>query len=298
MKRDELVFVVAEAEAPVRLGVFLRRRGVSMALLRSQKYRSSGILLNGKPAHTNAVLQAGDVAMLTLPPEPLSALPQPIPLKILYEDENAVVIDKPAGLVMHPTLSHHNGTLANGFSYWVQQQGLTIPFRPVGRLDADTSGLVLCAMNAYAAPLLARGMCKEYMALASGRMPLGKGEIEVSLGPRPDSAVIQQVSEQGKPALTQYEVLVAADAASLVRVWPRTGRTHQIRTHFAHIGHPLLGDSMYGGDKTLIGRHALHCARLRFSLQEGDAPVCLAAEMHPDMRAAQAAAGLVCECEN
>lgn len=297
MFETRIMFEVLPAEAPVRLGVFLRRRGASMHLVRSQKHVEKGILVNGEAAHTNRVLQTADVVVLTLVEEEASVPPQAMELDIVHEDEHAMVVNKPARLVMHPTRSHVDGTLANGFSHLMHQRGTPLPFRPVGRLDADTSGLVLLAMNAYAAPLLGKSMQKEYVALATGAMPLGRGCIDAPLGPRPDSLIAQQVTQEGRRAVTEYEVLSAGREASLVRVWPKTGRTHQIRAHFAHVGHALLGDGLYGGDCSLMGRHALHCAGVCFEQPQSEGKRHFEVTLPEDMRRAMAAAELCKECE-
>lgn len=290
----DLYFEVETQETPVKLGLFLRRSGVSMGLLRSAKYVEGGLLVDGQPAHTNRLLLGGEQVTLHLPERATSVEAEEIPLEILYESAHAMVINKPAGLVMHPTLSHHGGTMANGFAWLMRQRGAQLPFRPVGRLDAGTSGLVLCAMNAYAAPLLAREMEKVYYALAAGALPLGQGCIDAPLGAASGSAIQQQVCPGGRPSLTEYEVLAASSAASLVRVMPKTGRTHQIRTHFAHIAHPLLGDWLYGQAMDGLDRQALHCGELTFQ-EPGRGQVCLCAPLPADMLAAAGRVGLPVE---
>lgn len=268
-----LEFRVEPGEDGLCLGPFLRRRGVSLALVRSLKGVEGGLLVDGAPAHTNRKLAAGQLAGLGLPAETgCSAAPQNIPLELLYHSRDALVVNKPAGMVTHPGPSHRAGSLANAFCGMMQRQGLPAVFRPVGRLDADTSGLALMAMNAASAPLLARSLQKSYLALAGGRLPAGEGIIDAPLAPAPGSSVRQQVHPAGRPSTTRYRVLGSAGGGSLVLVRPQTGRTHQIRAHFAHLGFPLLGDALYGGERTLMRRHALHCAGIRFAELAGNQP--------------------------
>lgn len=265
-----LAFAVTPGEAGARLGPFLRRQGISLSLLRSQKRVPGGILLNGLPAHTDRVLAPGDTVALALPEATaFSAQPEDIPLEIVYESAAALVVNKAPGMTTHPTGRTQSGTLANAFCGLVRRRGGVGVFRPVGRLDAGTSGLALCAMHAAAAPMLAKSAGKVYLALAEGALPPGEGCIEAPLGPAPGSAVLQRVHEGGRPSRTFYTVAASSAQGSLAWVRPATGRTHQIRAHFAHIGHPLVGDALYGGGTALMARQALHCARLSFTEPDG-----------------------------
>ncbi|MDL2253202.1 RluA family pseudouridine synthase [Ruminococcaceae bacterium OttesenSCG-928-I18] len=264
-----IVFDVMPEDDTGKLGVFLRRKGVSASLVRRLKYEPAGMMVDGRRAKTNQVLCRGQRVSITLPPDEVPlAQPEDLPMEVVYETPHAMVVNKPAGLVMHPTRSHSSGTLANAFAARMEKRETTCAFRPVGRLDANTSGLVLLAMNAYAAPLLAKGMRKTYLALVQGRV-WEDGVVDAPLSPSPDSVIAQQVHRQGSPSVTEYRVLQSEEEGSLLAFFPKTGRTHQIRVHMAHIGHPLLGDDLYGGDCHLMQRHALHCARLRFPQPQG-----------------------------
>lgn len=288
----EMHFRVDGPEAGLKLGVFLRRRGLSLARVRALKYLPDGICVNGERARTNRVVATGDEVTLRLAEEGgFSARPEEGALDIVYESRDAMVLDKPAGLVMHPSPSHKAGTLANLFCGLMAQRGGGGVFRPVGRLDGNTSGLVLCAMNAAAAPTLAKTMCKTYLALVQGHLPPGAGEMCWPLGPAPGSAVRQCVAEDGHAAHTRYRPLAHGDGCTLVAVRLLTGRTHQIRAHFAHSGHPLLGDALYGGSPARIERHALHCAGLIFRELDGRA-VCLASPLPRDILVAAEEAGV------
>lgn len=249
-----------------RLGVFLRQMGVSASCIKAVKHQGQGFFADDAPLHTDQPVRTGQTIRFELPPEPsTSVTPQPVPFTLVYESAFAAVVDKPAGLAVHPTLNHTDGTLANGWLYHLQSSGRTGVFRPTNRLDKNTSGLVLLAQNAYAAPGLAASARKCYLALVQGEMPLGPGRIDAPLGRRGDSIIGRCVRADGKPSRTDYQVLAAGGDHSLVACLPRTGRTHQIRVHMAYIGHPLAGDSLYGGAETLLHRHALHCAVLAFA---------------------------------
>lgn len=285
-------FPVAAQDAGSRVGAFLRRQGVSLSLIRSLKYREDGILCNGYRVRTSWLLEQGDTVSLLLRESlPPSAAPQDLPLDIRYQSPHALVLNKPPGQMMHPVHGRRSDTLANAFCGLMARQGLSVPFRPIGRLDTDTSGLVLCALNGYAAPLLAQGARKAYLALVEGQLPNAAGWIEQPLAPQPGSAVRQQVAPGGRFSCTLYRVMASEKRASLVVVWPQTGRTHQIRAHFSHLGHPLLGDMLYGGGTTLLPRQALHCAALAFQEPQGNAQA-LEVPLPPDMESAAEHLGL------
>lgn len=261
----ELRYVVSSEAEGQRLGLFLRTCGVTAGLIKSVKHTGQGFFADGREIHTDQPVHAGQGISFALPPDPpTSVVPQPIPLSIVYEDEFAAVLDKPAGLAVHPTLNYPDHTLANGWIYYLQSQGKTGVFRPVNRIDKNTSGLVLCAQNAFAAPLLASHVQKCYLAIVQGSLPLGPGRVEAPIGRRGDSIIGRCVTPQGKYSLTEYTVLSSSPYHSLVACTPQTGRTHQIRVHMSYIGHPLAGDTLYGGNTEVMDRHALHCAVLQF----------------------------------
>lgn len=251
------------------------------------------------PAKTNYLLLAGDVVCVTLPYEDeYSCEPQKIPLDIAYQSRHVLVINKPAGLVVHPTRSHKEGTLGNAFCGWLQQQGIAGgAFRPVGRLDGDTSGLMICALSPFAVPILNASLQKEYIALVQGSVTENEGRIEAPIGPQNDSVIKQCVRSDGRMGITEYRVIDRKKNASLVKVRTLTGRTHQIRVHFSHLGHPLVGDTLYGGAEDNISRHALHCARLSFLEPENKERTELHIKMPPDMERAISELGLCADKE-
>lgn len=271
---------------------FLRSVGVSAALQRAVK-SATGFWVGGAPVRTCDAVHAGQTVTFQLPPEPPTTVqPQALPCQVCYESPHALVLDKPAGMAVHPTLGYRQGTLANAYMGLLQARGESGVFRPVNRLDVNTSGLVLCAKNAYAAPLLAAGATKTYWAVAQGEMPLGPGQVDAPIARAPGSIILRCVAPGGQPSCTAYRVCAAAGGVSLVQVTPLTGRTHQIRVHFSHMGYPLAGDELYGGSRGAIGRHALHCAQLTFAPPQGGAPVTVYSPLPPDMAALCRRAGL------
>ena len=251
---------------------FLRAQAVSAGLTKAVK-RADGFFADGAPVRTNERLRAGQTLSFTLPPEPPgAAAPEDLPLTILFENEHAMVLVKPAGQTVHPTLGYAGGTLANAFAGLMARRGTPRPFRPINRLDRGTSGLVLCAMNAYAAPILAAGARKEYLALVQGAPtpPAGAWTAPIQLE---DGSIIKRCcAPGGKPSRTEYETLCRGKESSLLRCVTVTGRTHQIRVHAAFAGHPLLGDGLYGGPCEMLARPALHCGRITVQLPGETAP--------------------------
>ncbi len=268
----ELYFTVPEdrqTQDGVLLRSFLRRCAVSTELARGVKFRGSGFFADGQPVQANRRVYPGQVVSFELPPEQEGVAPQPeIPVQVVYQDAFAVVLEKPPHLAVHPTLNYPYDTLANGYGAWAAQQGHSPVFRPVNRIDKDTSGLVLAAKNTYAAPLLAQNVEKLYYAVVEGELPLGKGVIDAPIGRQADSIIGRCVTPEGKPSRTEYTIVKVKNGLSLAACVPVTGRTHQIRVHFASIGHPLAGDDLYGGSRQRIGRQALHCARQVFRVPD------------------------------
>ncbi len=178
---------------------FLRQCAVSTDLARAVKFRGGGFFADGEPVLANRRIFPGQVLSFALPPEGDGVTPQPeIPVRVVYEDAFAVVLEKPPQLAVHPTLNYPGGTLANGYAAWAAAHGHSPVFRPVNRIDKDTSGLVLAAKNAYAAPLLASGVAKLYYAIAQGALPLGEGGVDAPIGRRGDSIIGRCVTPRGQ----------------------------------------------------------------------------------------------------
>jgi len=248
--------------------VLRQELGMSRSLLRSAK-KLGAIFINGQPVNSNERVKAGEVLEVCLVKEASSVIPQQMELAILYEDSDFLAVNKPPGMLVHPLTTEVTGTLANGVLYHWLQQGSADRFRPVHRLDRDTSGLVLVAKNAYMHHQLARQisagrLSRRYLAVVEGHLQEEKGTIRAPIGLAEGSIIKRAVRTDGKPAVSHYRVLRQWPAGSLVMVELATGRTHQVRVHMAHRGHPLLGDCLYGGDDSIIKRQALHCAYLAF----------------------------------
>lgn len=289
-----------------RLDAFLARR-CEQKLSRSfaHKLIAEGLVtINGAPSKPSHRLSRGDDIVVLLPPPEVMALEaEPIPLRIIYQDEDVIVVDKPAGLTVHPAAGHPRGTLVNALlTVCPELANIRGTLRPgiVHRLDKDTSGLLVVAKNEAAQASLARQIKdrevhKLYLALVRGRVEPPQGVIDAPIGRHPRRRKRMAVVEDGREAQTRYRVRELLDddgvPYSLVEVEPLTGRTHQIRVHFASIGRPVVGDRLYGKASPLVERQFLHAWRLGFRLpvsgrrQEFESP------LPPDLAAALEALG-------
>lgn len=231
----------------------------------SQIKHGGFLRVNGENATVRYLLKSGDKVEIGYPEEQSSpyVLPEKIPLDIIYEDEDILLVNKRAGECVHPTFTQTSGTLANGVMYHYQQKGIKQAFHPVNRLDKDTSGLVLIAQHKFSHQQLFlqqqnKQLERYYYAWVAGSVEPDFDFIEEPIDRVPDSIIKRAVLSGGKYAKTNYEVLQRYKDYTWLRVKLETGRTHQIRVHFSHIGHPLLGDDLYGGKRELISRQALH----------------------------------------
>ncbi len=230
------------------------------------KQGRGSLALNGMPLERlTERLAAGDILELRLEPEPLPFPPNPaLSVPILYEDEDIAAFSKPAGMPVHPSHLHREDTLANFFAARCAETGEQAGFHPLNRLDRDTSGLCLIAKHPLAAERLTGRVEKRYYAVAEGLVDPPEGTLSFPIARAEASIILRQVSPGGKPAVTHYRTLEQRNGHTLLEIRLETGRTHQIRVHFSHIGHPLAGDELYGGSRLLIPRQALHCGELRF----------------------------------
>lgn len=234
-----------------RLSGFLKGElGMSTGLMNRLKWTSS-ILVNGSPARTNYPVSPGDtITVLLDDPEPEYPA-EDIPLSICYEDSHLLVVDKPAGMLIHPSRHRNTGTLANGVLGYYRRTGQSCAFHPATRLDRDTYGLVLLGKNSHVHRLLcelhAEGrLQKTYHALVYGTPPREEGLIDAPIARLPLPSLLRQVDPQGQPSQTRYRVLRREEDRSLLALMPLTGRTHQLRVHCAYMGCPILGDPQYG----------------------------------------------------
>ncbi|MBQ4064714.1 MAG: RluA family pseudouridine synthase [Clostridia bacterium] len=266
---------------------------LSRAEVTSLKQKEEGILLNGTRVTVRAILHEGDVLSLDRADGAAgeTVLPRPIPVEILYEDDDLIAVNKPAGMPTHPSHNHQEDTLANGLAYLFECRGVPFVFRAVNRLDRDTSGVVLVAKNRGAAFLLSRQLTegqveKTYLAVASGTVAR-KGTVEKHIRRREESKMERIVCppEEGQYAKTDYEPLGSHGGLTLLKVKPITGRTHQIRVHMASLGHPLCGDTLYGdpAGSPLIGRQALHAHTLSFLRPSNGERITVTAPLHKDL---------------
>lgn len=264
MKPVKLDFT-AESDCTVENA--LRRSGVSRRLLTRLKHTDGGISLNGRQARSIDPVKAGDILTITdCAPQRASAEPSlRVFAPIVYEDDSLVVFDKPSGMPVHPSAGHSLDTLGNLFAALFPD----MTFRPVNRLDKDTSGLCIAAKSAYAAAVLSGGRpgaCtdKIYYAVVCGTITAG-GAVDLPIAREQESIIKRCVREDGKPSVTLYEPVASSGRYTLLRLRLLTGRTHQIRVHMSHIGFPLAGDDLYGGDCRDIKRQALHCGEVAIS---------------------------------
>lgn len=234
--------------------------------------RSRGFLLNRRATHLTRKVSAGDVVAVRVAPDERESLaPVPMTLAIAYEDGDVLVVDKPAGLLVHPTAVHHTRTLAHGIAHHFRGSGVEARVRPVHRLDRETSGLVLVGKSAYAhqrldAQLREGRVERLYLALVEGDLAEDDGTIDAPVARAPGKPALRAVGPGGQPARTHFEVVERRDGLTLLSIRLETGRTHQIRVHLAHLGHPVVGDRSYGARRFLPNaRHALHAWRLRFA---------------------------------
>ena len=257
-----------------RLDVFLASQLSDLSRSRIHQLIKQGhVLLNQEPTRPAQKIQAGDHISITVPPpEPTDLIPQDIPLTVVYRDDELLVIDKPAGLTVHPGPGHPAGTLVNALlALEPSLPGIGGVLRPgiVHRLDKDTSGLMVVAKSDQAhrelsRQLKAREVTKGYQALVKGKVEPLQGTIVASIGRDPQHRKCMAIVAEGREAETRYRVLQYFEAYTLLEVFPKTGRTHQIRVHFSSRGHPLAGDNVYGGRSPFLQRHFLHAHLLGF----------------------------------
>lgn len=271
------VEIKAEAEAKsIRLDKFLAERLKDLSRSAIQGLIREGfVLVNGTPVKASYKLRGGEVINVTIPPPPpLEPEPFPIPLDVVYEDRWLIVINKPAGLVVHPAPGHQSDTLVNAIlARWPELRGLKDQTRLgiVHRLDKDTSGLIVVARDERTRVELQRQfkerqVCKVYLALVRGEVRPREGRIEAPIGRSPQNRKKMAVVAGGREAITEYKVLEYLQGYTYLEVRPITGRTHQIRVHFSHSGHPIAGDRVYGRGPSIPGlnRPFLHAYSLTF----------------------------------
>lgn len=267
----QLQWEVNKLQAGQIIKEFLKKEEISRIALTDIKFSGGKILVNGLEVNVRYVLKEGEVLTVIFPPENPSegVAGEKIPLEILFEDQYLLVVNKPGGMSTIPSREHPTGSLANALVGYYDEIGIRSTSHIVTRLDRDTSGIVLIAKHRHVHHLLSKqqqngNVKRTYEAFAQGSLKLEKGSIEEPIGRKVDSIIEREVRSDGQYACTHYKVLTRYKAFTHVELQLMTGRTHQIRVHMSFIGHPLLGDDLYGGSRTLIKRQALHCKRIRF----------------------------------
>ena len=261
------------AQREGRLSSFLLEElKMSSSLMNKLKWGDS-IRVNGVVQRTNYAVKPGDVVTVRLDEEAVEYPAEDGPLAVIYEDDHILVVDKPAGMLIHPSRSKNDGTLANFVAGYYQKTGQKCAFHPMTRLDRDTFGIVLLAKNAHVHTLLQQcDVKKTYHALTVGWVDEETGEIDAPIDRQPLPSLLRFVGPEGKPSVTQWQVLERNEKLCKLALRPVTGRTHQLRVHCAYLGHPILGDPQYGSEESqalsaqLGMRHQMLCAkRLEFT---------------------------------
>lgn len=293
MSVRRLELPITGALAGIKVDTLLKRHlGLSGTVVRRIKWLPDGILVDGARVNTRFCPQEGQVLSVRLsdPERRSGILPAPGPLDIVYEDGDVVVLNKAPGVPVHPGPGHYSDTVGNYLLYYYDQEEAEGDFHPVHRLDRGTSGLLVVARHPHAQEVLKEQLHtdsfrREYLAVCQGVPEPTAGTVDAPLGPKPGSLVEQMVRSDGKPARTHYAVVKAGENCALVRLVLDTGRTHQIRVHLAHLGHPLVGDFLYGTEEPdRIPRPALHSHRLTFRHPITGQEMSFTAPVPPDMK--------------
>lgn len=266
-----LLYNITETDAGMMILDFLRKKGFSRHILASMKSDEQAILLNNERGRGRTRLKSGDTLRIRLLEAESSEniVPRPMDLHILYEDEDILVLNKASNTPIHPSQGNFENTLANGVAYYFQSKGEPFVYRCINRLDRDTTGALILAKNALSAALLSQQMVhrqikRTYLALATGQVP-PKGTISAPIGRVNGSTIEREINfKTGEEAITHFECLDFQNELSLIELHLETGRTHQIRVHMKHIGHPLPGDFLYNPMYDQIQRQALHSYQLEF----------------------------------
>ena len=266
-------YIIDEDSSGLRVEQFLRRKRYSGQNLSEIKRMPKSILVNGVHYYMRQELSKGDHLQVRICETKNSEKipPTNLPLNIIYEDEDLLVLNKPAGMPIHPSLNNYTNSIANALAYYFQSQGKPFIFRCCNRLDRDTSGLTIVSKHLVSGSILSdmtkyRKVHREYLAIVRGSVTPSEGTIQAPLG-RKDGTIIERTVdwEHGEDAVTHYKVVKEANGHSLVSLRLETGRTHQIRIHMKHLGYPLIGDYLYNPDMEYMTRQALHSHHMEFT---------------------------------
>ncbi len=289
-----LEYIISSDTNPVTVLDFLKQEGFSRHILSSMKNSSGNcIVLNGERGFGRSVLKEGDRLVVTVPEVESgeNIIRTEMDLDILYEDEDILVINKPAGMPVHPSMGNYENTLANGIAWYFSQKGEDFVYRCINRLDRDTTGALILAKNPLSAAVLSvqmkrRQIRRTYLALVDGVLP-ESGVVDAPIARMEGSVITREVNfETGESAVTHYERLAVGRYYSLAELHLETGRTHQIRVHMKYIGHPLPGDYLYHPDYRRIQRQSLHSFQLEFTHPITKEPMLFTAPVPEDFRIA------------
>lgn len=293
-----IIYHIDEASQGIKISEFLCRKRFSSKNLTDLKKDEKSILLNDCPVLQNKLLTAGDELVIQIREDTWSTniVPVAMPLNIVYEDEDIVVVNKPSGIPIHPSMDNYDNSMANALMWYYKEQNKPFVFRCINRLDRDTSGLTIVAKHKVSAGILgtmvagkafgadAGGIEREYLAIVRGIVKPASNTIDAPIA-RKEGSVLERIVdyENGERAVTHYKVIKEENGHSLVSLKLETGRTHQIRVHMKHIGYPLIGDFLYNPDMEHIDRQALHSYRLTFRHPITDTYMELTAPLPDDM---------------
>ena len=285
-----VIYQISGQEEGLAVLEYLRKNGFSRHILSAMKTDKNAILLNGLHAGGRAPLREGDLLRIHVPETESgeNIVPVPMKLSILYEDQDILVVSKPADMPVHPSFGNYENTLASGVAAYFQEKGLLCPFRCINRLDRDTSGALILAKNPLSASILSAQMKnrlirRTYLAVVKGITP-EKGTVSAPISRVSASVIKRQVDfSAGDPAVTHFERLAVSHEHSLLEIHLETGRTHQIRVHMGYLGYPLPADYLYCPDYSRFSRQPLHSFQLTFTRPVTGAPLCVTAPVPSDI---------------
>lgn len=290
-KNNILKIKVQIDEEEIRLNHYLKNHANCSSRFIRKAAREGRIKVNNENVRLSYMLKNDDIIELQINREEnQDIVPEKMDLDVIYEDEDIVVINKPKGIVVHPTKRHQNGTLSNGVLYYFKEKNENSIVRLVNRLDMDTSGLVLIAKNAYSHMALSRDMQKDdfvksYLAIVHGNLKEKSGVIDKPIYRVGEGTLRRVIDERGQRSVTRFKVVESYEDADLVELTLETGRTHQIRVHLSSIGHPIYGDSLYGKEENeYIDRQALHAYKLQIPHPKDGRILKLESDLPDDMK--------------
>lgn len=287
-------YTIPQLNTPISVKAFLKQQGFSGRSLIVLKAQEESVLVNDRPVFINHLMQSGDELVVRLGEEKSSEYVEPIelPLNIIYEDEDLMVVNKPAGMPIHPSQNNRDNSLGNALAWYFAQQNRPFVYRCINRLDRDTSGLTIIAKHVVSAGILSAmvaakgedGIRREYLAISKGEVSPSCGTINAPIARKEGSIIERTVDfEKGEKAVTHYKLLHNKNGHSLISLLLETGRTHQIRVHMKFLGFPLIGDYLYNPDTSRMTRQALHAYKLDFEHPITGQPMRFTAPLPEDM---------------